>query len=387
MKKKILIGVVVLVVLILVGGVFVVRKRQKVAIKEKHVVVQQPVGQQAENNANQNDLDQVSVDISDWQTYTDANLDFSFKYPSDWQTVNLINDYQGIQVIKSAEVGSFDVSVYKNGYWGMSMEKLDQLKNDTNYSNIKVTSFLGNKAISATFTNPNLNLVENKLYVGKDQTVYEISYKVDKYENIAKEILSTFNPVSINNEFDSKLINLSFTIPENSNYVERDIFENSKIKHTGRDVYFQDLNKSDSSFGAISKDFSADDVVPHDFIIGNLDTEKSFYVSYFVNKYTRIIKKAPGIYLVVGFDDMECSAAVTPLLIVAPPQGSDLKYISFFLGNPKSFLRQGSQSDPCSVNDFSIRQTISSIVNGKDEKINENLNNALKIAKTFKVCQ
>lgn len=185
-------------------------------------------------------------------------------------------------------------------------------------------------------------------------------------------------------KFDSKLVNLSFSYPPRSEFQEKNVFAGRNIKYAGKDIYFSDKNNYSPAFETITKDFSVTDSVPHDIIKGTLDSENSFKVAIFEDKYTKVIKKDTGIYQVTGYGNMECSPFVQSMLIVAPPVNSNLKYISFYLGNASDFAKNELQ-EVCTPKDVAIQNKISSILNGQDNEINSELDLAIKIAKTLNV--
>lgn len=184
-------------------------------------------------------------------------------------------------------------------------------------------------------------------------------------------------------KFNSKLINLSFSHPSGSAYEERSVFE-GKNDYKGSDIYFKDMTGNALSFEAISKDFvSAPDSVIHDIVEGNLSSLKTFKLRTLGDKkYTKIIERYPGMYQVVEYSSWECSPSVDTQLLVLPPEGSDLKYISFSLENPMGFSGDEMQ-EICEPKEDIIRNRINSIVEGLVPKVNEDLGSAITIAKTF----
>jgi hypothetical protein len=136
-------------------------------------------------------------ETASWQTYSNAKLGFEAKYPKDWQTMSLAYDFQGISFSKDGNTSIFSIVYHKDindmsSGPGVVLKSFDDLKNDTLYKDAKDISFLGNKAISATFINSNINLSETMIFVSKDGTIYEISYDDNNATDISKQILTTF---------------------------------------------------------------------------------------------------------------------------------------------------------------------------------------------------
>ena len=184
-------------------------------------------------------------------------------------------------------------------------------------------------------------------------------------------------------KFDSKLLNLSFSYPLKSEFQEEDVFADRQIKYTGKDVYFSDKNDYSPALEAITKDFSATDSIPHDEIKGSLDSENSIKVVIFDDKYTKVIKKGTGIYQVIGYGNIECSPVVQSMLLVAPPANSNLKYISFYLGNANNFTDSELQ-EVCSPKETAIQNKVNSILNGQVSEISNKLDLAVRIANTIR---
>lgn len=133
-----------------------------------------------------------------WQTYSNTQLGFEVKYPKDWKTMSPGMDFKGISLSKDGNKSIFSViyynsvSVMSSSSTSITLKSFDDLKKDPQYKDIKDITFLGDKAFSATVTNPNIGLVENEIFVSKDNAVYEISYDNNDAIDISKQILATF---------------------------------------------------------------------------------------------------------------------------------------------------------------------------------------------------
>lgn len=212
---------------------------------------------------------------------------------------------------------------------------------------------------------------KDSLSVEESEPVSEDEKEVDSGKDAALE------------EFDSELVNLSFSYPKSSAYREEDLFaqKNSllgNLEHSGKKVNFSDKNNLMPEFSAVTEDFSADDLVTHDLIEGSLASKESFQVKGYEPDYSKVIEKEKGIYQFIGYKNQECSPAVNSYLFVSPPENSNLKYISFYLGSAGEF-----DSSSCVPEESLIKSKIEEIANGGIEKINLKLQSALRVAKTF----
>ncbi len=191
--------------------------------------------------------------------------------------------------------------------------------------------------------------------------------------------------------FNSKLLNFSFKYPLVANYQERDVFEDSAITHTGKDVYFTDKNSQSSAFSVITNDFSVNDSIPHDLMQGTLSTG-NFILNIFDEKYQKKREVAPGMYEVIGYGNMECSPFIGAFLIVSPPAGSNFKYESFNLYSTPgvsefipSDMDSSSSDAQCTPKESVINSKIDYLFNQKDSVLERSLNTAIEIASTFQV--
>ena len=192
--------------------------------------------------------------------------------------------------------------------------------------------------------------------------------------------------------FDSELINFSFRHPSCSAFEERTVtsgvFSSPEMKNT----FFQDTNYDETD----GNGFGFDVYTNRDQILNGVRFEElargeklwKLNVSPFMDKYTVVKQKAPGMYQVTGFSDMECSPGIQSILLVAPPKKSDLKVIYFFLGTDSAPLTEldnycvDENPDKVAI-DRAIRRNINGIVNEEEPQINKRLNFAIQIAKTF----
>lgn len=189
--------------------------------------------------------------------------------------------------------------------------------------------------------------------------------------------------------FKSTLLNLSFKYPPESSYSEKNILADNLGKLatgselSGLQIYFSDNNNKYPSFDATSKDFKAVDSVPHDLITGSMDSKTSFTVSSFSHEI--VSEVGTGMYYFTGYSNMECSPGTSAILFVNPPQGSNLKYISFYLGanNKADFSKNRPSSDPCEVNENVINDAVKELADGKIVAVKDKLDKAIQIASTF----
>lgn len=202
------------------------------------------------------------------------------------------------------------------------------------------------------------------------------------------------NPVSAVElkTFSSDLVNFSFLYPAISDFQEEDIFADREafpdVESTGKKILFQDQNNQAPEFEAITKDLTVTGLtVPYDILEGDLGSEDSFKMTIFYeDSYTKTISMGDGIYWVTGYFNMECSPFIDSYLIVNPPEGSGLKYISFYLGSAGAFA-EDELEDICLPKDSAIIAKINSVVNRETESINERLDLAVQIAETFSLGQ
>lgn len=190
-------------------------------------------------------------------------------------------------------------------------------------------------------------------------------------------------------KFDSKMINISFSHPIESNFQEENPLAERQIGYSGKKIIFKDNNNHAPFFEVITKDFSIDDSIIHDTIEGSLESEKSFRLKIYPDvKYSKIISKGPGIYQAIGVGGLEgMPPIIDSRLIVVPPKNSPIKYVSFYLGDAGEFIASDfanqdfqNRSIP---KESSIQKKFNSVLEGKSEEIRKNLDLALKITSTI----
>jgi PBP1b-binding outer membrane lipoprotein LpoB len=185
---------------VLLGVVFLAGCGQK-PVSQTQPTTPAPVAQKSANNqqvATQSAPTTAPVDeTASWQTYSNASLGFTVSYPKNWKTMSLANNFQGISLSKDGNSAIFSVIYHKSvndipSEVATTLKNFDDLKKDPQYKDVKDITLLGNKAISATETNPNINLSETEIFISKGSSIYEISYDNNNATDISKQILTTF---------------------------------------------------------------------------------------------------------------------------------------------------------------------------------------------------
>lgn len=193
------------------------------------------------------------------------------------------------------------------------------------------------------------------------------------------------NSLAVSSEvFKSSIVNLQFTYPNDSSYREIEPLKSREaqgLKQTGHQVYFSDKNKLRPSFDATTGDFTAQDSIPHNLLVGTLENRTTFTIASFEKSTMITTEVSPGMFQATAYGNQECTPAVGSYLFVRPPQGTSLKYISFDLG-----------SDEFSQNE--IETTCVPTIEAKTRRISNlststavitALNKSIAIAKTFSI--
>jgi len=196
MNQKTIIAILGVTVIILIGTTvyFATINKASQPVAPAPKVVQQPA--QPTPGQQQTSQTQPTAPVDEtasWQSYSNAKLGFEVKYPSNWKKITPPNDFQGINLLNENGNGVFAVIYYKdiNEYLNAGELSFDDLKKDTDYKNVKDISFLGNKAISATFINSFINLSQTVIFVSKGDAIYEIAYDDNDSVDMSRQILST----------------------------------------------------------------------------------------------------------------------------------------------------------------------------------------------------
>ena len=201
---------------------------------------------------------------------------------------------------------------------------------------------------------------------------------------------ATNYPTQSTKIFKSSLVNLIFQYPGSSSYAEEDSSKNGTTK-TGRQVYFRDATTLLPNFDATTSDFAFSDSVSHDLLPGVkvLDASTNFQTaaSNELGNQAQSKSIAPGMHLVAGFNNIEMTTSFPIYLIVEPPKGSGLKYLSFYLGDDAALITSADQKKDDQgltlMTDEGIKRIIALGLNEQLPLIKEKLAQAIVIAQTF----
>ncbi len=198
-----------------------------------------------------------------------------------------------------------------------------------------------------------------------------------------------------NRVFKSKLVDLSFIMPEGTEYVEENAFldEKERMDYEGKSIIIYDNAKNRervSAFVLVTKDYNYkkkdaegfDSHEAYDTIELSSDAKEPVHHVLNHSDSERVIRRGEDTYQIIGFSDYECDSNVASYLVFVFPEESELKYATFYLGSLSDF-KKFDYEESCKPKDSAIEERIELIQSGGVEEINKNLDRAMEIVKNF----
>lgn len=184
--------------------------------------------------------------------------------------------------------------------------------------------------------------------------------------------------------FKSKIINLQFSYPAESRYVEVDFARliDRSSKNSGQLLTINDRKSQSPSFIAMVEGTELAELQLGDTLIGTLDSANSFRLSSLDEKTAVSRELSPGIYYYVGRPKLDCGDKIVAYLVVKSPLQSKYKYLLFNLGQTE-LPRQADGIIPCEQADALVTSRIDDLINRKVPPIEDQLLKALDIVKNL----
>lgn len=184
--------------------------------------------------------------------------------------------------------------------------------------------------------------------------------------------------------FKSKIINLQFSYPAESRYVEVDftrLFGRSN-KNSGQLLTINDRRSQSPSFIAMVEGAELTDLQLGDTLIGTLDSATSFRLSSLDEKTAVSRELSPGVYYYVGRPKLDCGDKIVAYLVVKSPLQSKYKYLLFNLGQTE-LPRQPDGTVPCEQADALVTSRVNDLIENRVPAIKAQLDQALAILATL----
>lgn len=179
-------------------------------------------------------------------------------------------------------------------------------------------------------------------------------------------------------------VRLDFDYPSDSRYIEVDFSRefDKKQQNVGHLATFTDRRDNSPSFVAVSRDFAMPDFPFQDNLEGTLDSPTSFNLKNY-DKATAFIKELePGLFYYVGYQPSQCAPIVSAYLFARPPAGSNLRYLSFHLGDAQLPVSD-AKSIPCDQPSGEVKRRIADLADNRVAAVKKQLDRALIISRTL----